>query len=100
MRLAALLMTAALAVPVMAVPLMAGNGEPVPAPLTVKVKVSGLETPRMVKVPGTSKVVGPVCTIFVDLNVMTGSSETSKKSLLFSLSSFMPLPLSTDAAWI
>lgn len=52
----------------------------------------------MVKTPGTSKVLAPVCTIFVDLNVMYGSDWASKKSLLFSLSSFMPLPVFTEAA--
>jgi len=50
------------------------------------------------KGPGTSKVVGPVWTIFVDLNVIKGFSETLKKSLLLSLPSFIPLPLSTEAA--
>lgn len=37
---------------------VAGNGE--------SISVSGLETPRSLKVPGTSKVSGPVCTIFVE----------------------------------
>ena len=32
------------------------------APVTVNVSVSGLDTPRIVKVPGISKVLGPVCT--------------------------------------
>src|ERR1039458_3131752 len=32
---------------------------PVPLPVSVNVSVSGLDTPRMVNVPGTSKVVGP-----------------------------------------
>ena len=56
------------------------------------------------KVPSTSKgtspvaVTGPVCTIFVDLNVINGECSTSKKSLPFSLPFFMPLPVSTVAA--
>src|SRR5260370_12587109 len=38
---------------------------PVPLPVIVNVSVSGLETPRMVNVPGISRVLGPVCTTLV-----------------------------------
>jgi hypothetical protein len=54
----------------------------------------------MVNVPGTSKVAGPVCTSAVERNVITGSSSTLKKSLLFSVLSLRPLPVFTLAAWI
>ena len=40
--------------------------EPVPLPSRDRCKVSGLETPRMVNVPWTSKVSGPVCIILVE----------------------------------
>src|SRR5215471_9066660 len=74
--------------------------DPVPLPARVRCKVSGLETPRMVNVPCTSKVSGPVCTIWVERNVINGSSATLKKSLLFSSSFLSPLPVFTLAAWI
>src|SRR5215510_446967 len=54
----------------------------------------------MVNVPCTSKVSGPVCTIWVERNVINGSSATLKKSLLFSVPSLSPLPVFTLAAWI
>ena len=44
--------------------------EPVPCPSTLRVSFSALDTPRMVKSPSTSKVSEPVCTIFVEWNVM------------------------------
>ncbi len=50
------------------VPLIAPD--PVPLPERERERVSGFETPRMVNVPGTSKVVGPVWTTFVDLKVI------------------------------
>jgi hypothetical protein len=71
---------------------------PVPLPLIVNVSFSGLVTPRIVKSPSISIVFGPVCTIFVDLNVINGLCSTSKKSLPLSLPFFMPLPVSTEAA--
>src|SRR5208283_2583377 len=43
--------------------------EPIPLPETSRFNVSGLETPRMVNVPATSNVVGPVCVSLLDLNV-------------------------------
>src|SRR5215831_8531270 len=73
---------------------------PVPFPARVRCKVSGLETPRMVNVPCTSKVSGPVCTIWVERNVINGASATLKKSLLFSFPFLSPLPVFTLAAWI
>jgi len=39
---------------------------PLPSRSSVKASVSGFETPRIVNVPGTSNVLGPVCTIFVE----------------------------------
>src|SRR5262252_10980835 len=74
--------------------------EPVPLPDTVNTNFSGLDTPRIVKSPSTSNVSGPVCTSFVDLNVINGFCSTAKKSLPFSLPFFIPLPVSTLAAWI
>src|SRR6204780_3291946 len=74
--------------------------EPEPAPETVNVSFSVFVTPRIVKFPSTSKVVGPVCTSLVDLNEISGLFLTSKKSLLFSLLFFIPLPVSTLSAWI
>src|SRR5215469_81377 len=44
--------------------------EPVPSPEAVSVSFSALVTPRIVKLPSTSKVLGPVGTTFVDLKVM------------------------------
>src|SRR6516162_7477539 len=44
--------------------------EPVPSPETVSVSFSALVTPRIVKLPSTSKVLGLVGTTFVDLKVM------------------------------
>ena len=38
--------------------------------------------------------------MLVDLKVINGLFSTSKKSLLFSLSFFIPLPVLTVAAWI
>src|SRR5215472_17491175 len=43
---------------------------PSPLPATVNVKLSGFDTPRIVNVPGTSNVVGPVCTTLVERNVI------------------------------
>ena len=40
--------------------------EPVPSPETVRLRVSGFETPRIVNVPGMLNVFGPVCVIFVE----------------------------------
>src|SRR5215469_640818 len=57
---------------------------PVPFPESVRCSVSGLDVPRIVNVPGRSKVLGPVCTTFVELNVIYGSCSTLKKSLLIS----------------
>jgi hypothetical protein len=74
--------------------------EDFPSRSTVSTSVSGLVTPRIVKLPCTSKVLGPVCTIIVDLNVINGSLFTSKKSLLLSLSSLKLLPVFRVAAWI
>src|SRR5262245_8521997 len=74
--------------------------DPVPLPVRVRCRVSGLETPRMVNVPWTSKVSGPVCTIWVERNVINGSCSTLKKSSLFSVLSLSPLPVFTLAAWI
>src|SRR5215510_1624335 len=54
----------------------------------------------MVNVPCTSKVSGPVCTIWVERNVINGASATLKKSLLFSFPFLSPLPVFTLAAWI
>src|SRR5271170_7313479 len=68
---------------------------PVPLPDKVRLSVSGFETPRIVNVPGMSKVVGPVCTTLEERNVMYGLFFASKKSLLFSLPSFRPLPVLT-----
>jgi hypothetical protein len=49
--------------------------------------------------PGIPNVLGPVGTIFVEWNLMYGSCSASKKSLLFSLPSFMPLQIECgDAA--
>jgi len=45
---------------------------PVPLPESVSVSFSVLLTPRIVKSPSTSKSLGPVCSIFVDLNVING----------------------------
>src|SRR5882724_5872712 len=73
---------------------------PVPLPESASVNFSGLVTPRIVKSPSTSNVSGPVCTTFFDRNVINGLCFTSKKSLLFSLPSFMPLPVFTLSAWI
>src|SRR5215470_17922648 len=73
---------------------------PVPAPSTFRVSFSALDTPRIVKSPSTSKVSGPVCTIFFERNVMVGFCLTSKKSLPFNLLFFIPLPVSTLLAWI
>ena len=50
------------------VPMMFPDGLPLPS--SVSFNFSFLVTPRMVKSPSTSKVRGPVCVIFVDLNVM------------------------------
>jgi len=72
----------------------------VPLPVIVKVSVSGLDTPRIVNVPGISKVAGPVCTTLSEWNVIIGSCLTLKKSLLFNLPSFIPLPVFTLSAWI
>src|SRR4029077_15629330 len=44
----------------------------VPAPETVSVSVCGLVAPRIVKSRCTSKVVGPICTIFFDRKVING----------------------------
>lgn len=52
--------------------------EPVPLPDTVSVRVSGLVTPRIVKLPFTSKVSGPVCTIFVDRKAISRFCSTSR----------------------
>src|SRR5271165_626388 len=65
-----------------------------------RLNFSSFDTPRIVNVPSTSKVLAPVWTILVDLNVMYGSWAALKKSLLFSLSSFMPLPVFTVPAEI
>src|SRR5258708_30905096 len=73
---------------------------PVPFPESVSVNFSGLVTPRIVKSPCTSKVSGPVCTTFFERKVINGLCFTSKKSLPFSLPSFMPLPVFTLSAWI
>ena len=70
----------------------------VPLPETVSVSFSGFDTPRIVKSPSTSKVLGPICTNFVDLNVINGFRSTSKKSSLFSFPFFMPLPVFTLSA--
>src|SRR5215510_6866015 len=74
--------------------------DPVPLPERVRCRVSGLETPRMVNVPWTSKVSEPVCTIWVERNVIDGSCSTLKKSSPFSVLSLSPLPVFTLAAWI
>jgi hypothetical protein len=76
------------------------NDEGLPLPESVSFSFSFLVTPRIVKSPSSSKVSGPVCVIFVDLNVMYGSSLTLKKSLPRNFPFLRPLPVSTLSASI
>jgi uncharacterized membrane protein YphA (DoxX/SURF4 family) len=82
----------------LSVPLPCTRPFPVPLPATVSTSFSSLVTPRIVKSPSSSNVVGPVCTTRFDTNVISGFSSTKKKSLLLSFLSFIPLPVFTLCA--